>query len=331
MKTNPKVTISIPSYNYGRFIGRTIESVLAQDFEDYEVLVIDDASRDNTTEVVHRYADPRLRFIQNPVNIGQFATINKALARGQGDYFINLASDDVWFPGLLRREVDLLEAHPALVAIHSSEYCIDAEDRKLTINTAPYAPMAPGFDALRSFFQGGWFFSFSSCMVRRDALLRVGGFDREFGEFADSAMFARMCCQGHVAFVKDCLVGYRLHGTSICDQMFARSEEFFRPQREFIERVFAWEEVKASRLEEHKTEAIAELAKLMLKRAHLARLAGGRQQVWQLYRDAWSLSPRAATAPALWIRALVSWLLPRNLLRHLQTRKRARVLACEEA
>ncbi len=325
--TTPRVTISIPSYNYGRFIGRTIESVLAQDYSDYEVLVIDDASKDNSAEVVGRYRDPRIQYIQNPINIGQFATINKALHLGRGEYFINLASDDIWYPGLLRRAMDLLEAHPKLAAVHTAEYCIDSDDQKLTINTAAYPAYAEGAQALQAFFRGGWQFSFSSCVMRRSIALRQGGFDHAFGEFADSAMFVRLCGSGDIAFQHNCLIGYRLHGTSVSDNMFVRADDWFRQQRQFIDRVFAWDELARPSFAVLKEKAVEELAKLMVRRAHLVRLAAGRRQVWQIVRHAWSMSPWAVVAPHLWSRALLSWLLPEQVLRDLQRRKRNRVLA----
>jgi glycosyltransferase involved in cell wall biosynthesis len=321
------VTISIPSFNYGRFIGRTIESVLAQDYADYEVLVIDDASKDNSAEVVAQYRDPRIQYIQNTSNMGQFATINKALHLGQGRYFINLASDDVWYPGLLRRAVSLLDAYPNLAAVHTAEYCIDSDDRKLTINTAAYPAYAQGAQALQAFFRGGWHFSFSSCVMRRSVALRCGGFDREFGEFADSAMFVRLCGSGDIAFQHDCLIGYRLHGTSVSDNMFVRADDWFRQQRQFIDRIFAWDEWAHPSYASLRDEAVEELAKLMVRRAHLVRLAAGRRQVWEIVRHAWSMSPRAVVTPHLWTRALLSWLLPEHILRNLQRRKRNRVLA----
>lgn len=326
----PRVTISIPSYNYGRFIGRTIESVLAQDYADYEILVIDDASKDDSAEVVSRYRDPRIQYIQNGTNIGQFATINKALHLGRGEYFVNLASDDMWYPGLLRRAVDLLDAHPKLMAVHTAEYCIDPHDRKLTINTADYPVLASGAEALRAFFKGGWHFAFSSCVMRRSIALARGGFEREFGEFADSAMFARLCGSGDIAFQPECLLGYRLHGASVSDNMFVRAAEWFQLQRQFIDRVFAWEELADSSFAGLKEEAVEELAKLMMRRSHLVRLAAGRLQVWRIFCYAWSMSPRAVAAPQLWGRAFLSWLLPCEVLRTFQQRKRARVLALTE-
>ena len=323
----PRVTISIPSYNYGRFIGQTIESVLAQDYPDYEVLVIDDASKDDSAEVVGRYRDPRIQYIQNSTNIGQFATINKALHLGRGEYFINLASDDIWYPGLLRRAVNLLETHPKLMAVHTAEYCIDPGGRKLTINTAAYPAYAEGAEALQAFFRGGWHFSFSSCVMRRSIALRRGGFEKEFGEFADSAMFVRLCGSGDIAFQRDCLLGYRLHGTSVSDNMFVRADDWFRQQRQFIDRVFVWEELAQPPFSCLQEEAVEELVKLMMRRTHLVRLGAGRRQVWKVFRSAWSMSPRTFAAPSLWGRAFLSWLLPSEVLRTIQRWKRDRVLA----
>lgn len=105
---NNLVSIITPSHNTGRFIGETIESVLAQTYTDWEMIIVDDCSDDNTDSVVASYSDPRIRYMKNTKNSGAAVTRNKALAATRGRWIAFLDSDDVWYPDKLRRQIDFM-------------------------------------------------------------------------------------------------------------------------------------------------------------------------------------------------------------------------------
>jgi glycosyltransferase involved in cell wall biosynthesis len=119
----PLVTVVTPSYNQGRFIAATIESVLAQDYPNVEYIVVDGASTDETAEVVARYAD-RLTFISEP-DRGQSDAINKGFRRARGEYVAWLNSDDLFLPGAIAAAVAALRAHPEAGAVYGEGYQID--------------------------------------------------------------------------------------------------------------------------------------------------------------------------------------------------------------
>ena len=119
----PLVTIVTPSYNQGRFIADTIESVLGQDYPNIEYIVMDGASTDETAEVVRRYAD-RLEFISEK-DRGQSHAINKGFGRARGEIVAWLNSDDTLLPGAVRRAVGALEAHPEAAASYGEGYLTD--------------------------------------------------------------------------------------------------------------------------------------------------------------------------------------------------------------
>jgi glycosyltransferase involved in cell wall biosynthesis len=119
----PLVTVVTPSYNQGRFIAATIESVLAQDYPNVEYLVIDGASTDDTAAVVARYAD-RLTFVSEP-DRGQSEAINKGFRRARGRYVAWLNSDDVFLPGAISAAVAALDANPDAGAVYGEGYQID--------------------------------------------------------------------------------------------------------------------------------------------------------------------------------------------------------------
>ncbi len=105
---NETVSIIMPSYNTAEYIPQTIDSVLAQTYRDWELIIVDDCSTDNTDEVVGRYKDPRIRYLKNDVNSGAAVSRNRALREAKGRYIAFLDSDDLW-------ERDKLEAQLAFM------------------------------------------------------------------------------------------------------------------------------------------------------------------------------------------------------------------------
>ncbi|MBR2324492.1 MAG: glycosyltransferase family 2 protein [Clostridia bacterium] len=104
------VSIIMPSYNTGRFIKETIESVLAQSYSDWELILVDDCSKDNTDEVVSQYlADARIRYIKNETNSGAAVSRNRALREAKGKWIAFLDSDDLWAPEKLEKQIRFME------------------------------------------------------------------------------------------------------------------------------------------------------------------------------------------------------------------------------
>jgi glycosyltransferase involved in cell wall biosynthesis len=122
-RKQPLVTIITPSYNQGRFIAATIESVLSQDYPHIEYVIMDAVSTDETAEVVGRYAG-RLEFIPEK-DRGQSHAINKGFQRARGEIVAWLNSDDTLLPGAVRRAVEALEAHPEAAACYGEGYLLD--------------------------------------------------------------------------------------------------------------------------------------------------------------------------------------------------------------
>lgn len=107
---NNLVSIIMPSYNTGRFIRETIESVLAQSYTDWELIIVDDCSTDNTDEVVAQYLeDGRIKYIKNQVNSGAAVSRNRALLEAKGKWIAFLDSDDLWEPNKLEKQIAFMQ------------------------------------------------------------------------------------------------------------------------------------------------------------------------------------------------------------------------------
>lgn len=107
---SPTFSICIPNYNYGRYLGETLESVLAQTYADFEVVVVDNASTDDSVEVVQRFADPRVRLVRNRCNVGFALNVQRATALARGDFVNVLSSDDRMHPDALASYAEALRS-----------------------------------------------------------------------------------------------------------------------------------------------------------------------------------------------------------------------------
>ena len=114
MGSTPRVSVIVPSYNHSAYLPECLDSVLAQDYQEWELVVVDDRSPDNSFELLQAYAkkDSRIRVFQNPENKGAYATEQVALDLSKGSLIAVLNSDDLWRPGKLSRQVAMLDRHP---------------------------------------------------------------------------------------------------------------------------------------------------------------------------------------------------------------------------
>lgn len=105
------VSIIMPSYNTGKFIGESIESVLNQSYANWELLIVDDCSTDDTDAVVKNFSDPRIKFFRNEKNMGAAFSRNFALRQAGGEWIAFLDSDDIWLPEKLERQLTFMNAN----------------------------------------------------------------------------------------------------------------------------------------------------------------------------------------------------------------------------
>ena len=134
---NLKYSVCIPNYNYSRYVGRTIKSVLAQDYDDFEICVSDNASTDDSVETIRRFKDPKIKLRVNQWNVGFAGNLDRAAALATGDHMIMLSSDDLMAPGALSVYTKVLDELAAdtrkRIVLMSANEWIDADDRGLGV------------------------------------------------------------------------------------------------------------------------------------------------------------------------------------------------------
>jgi glycosyltransferase involved in cell wall biosynthesis len=189
MTDAPAVSIVIPTYNRAHLIERALRSVLAQTFQDFEVLIMDDASTDDTAGVLQRIGDARVRHIRSDRNLGPPAQRNRGLHEARAELVAYQDSDDEWFLDKLEKQVERLRALPAEFAL---TYCALIRHEESGLVRHIPNRLAPGRereDVLRcntETFTQSW-------LARRDALLDCGGFDERLHLWDDWEFLLRIC------------------------------------------------------------------------------------------------------------------------------------------
>jgi glycosyltransferase involved in cell wall biosynthesis len=141
-KQRPHISIGLPVYNGEEYLRKCLDSILAQTYQDFELIISDNASLDNTAVICREYAlrDSRIRYYRNSKNLGANPNFNRTVKLAQGDYFKWMACDDILAPTYLARCVEVLDQNPTVVLCHTQTVFIDRDG-----DVIPYHPQKQGF------------------------------------------------------------------------------------------------------------------------------------------------------------------------------------------
>ena len=211
----PKVTVIIPTYNYGHFLGEAIQSVLDQSLQEWELIVVDDGSTDNTREVVAAFADPRIHYVHQQ-NRGNPAARNAALRLATGEYVAFLDADDMWFPEKLDKQVAQLDRLPPTVGlVYGDVYLFNNEDGTI-IRSFLQGRRPPQGRILRELLDTeGWFISDTGSLIRREVFQRVGLYDESLWWYEDWEMWVRIAAAYEVAAMDEPVARCRRHSANL--------------------------------------------------------------------------------------------------------------------
>lgn len=225
MTAVPRVTVAIPTHNRADLLVEALESVLAQDYADREVLVVDNGSTDDTPRRVEPYLD-RIRYVRQE-NRGRAGSRNRAIAEAQGELIAFLDSDDTWLPGKLERQVAALDADPGVGMVHGHVEVVDEHGARLGELTEQHRR------TFEEVHRGGATYAgyalrcmcfTSTIMIRLDLLRALGGYD-EAVELEDLDLYLRIALDGRIEFLGgDPLARYRYHGGQTGDAALTRGQ-----------------------------------------------------------------------------------------------------------
>ena len=210
----PSVSICIPAHNAARYLPRAIDTALAQEFDDFELIVLDNASTDDTRSVCESYTDTRFRY-EYEATPGQSIAWNRCLELAGGDYVILLHADDELHPRFLTRAVGVLRANEDVVLVSCAVEHIDEHGAALALQRLFEADVVDRDGAiLRRLLLEGCVINPAGVLVRRRAYEAVGGFTDRVVWGVDWHMWIRVAMTGPLAFLAEPLARYRQHTAS---------------------------------------------------------------------------------------------------------------------
>lgn len=303
----PRVTVLLTSYDHVAYLPAAVESVRAQTYRDYELLVLDDGSTDGSREWLAEHLEPASLFFSER-NLGTYGLLNAGLERAQGEWIAILNGDDLWTPEKLARQMALAEGEPRLGLIGALGHFVDAEGRRVEADKGiVYDPMPPG-DQFAVLLLDNAFVT-SSVVFRRDALGSDTRFDPNLFGVGDYEAWLRIAERWWCAKAEGDLVAYRLHS----QQASRREERLVAETFSIHERLFA---DRARLLDERAHDpALRPALALLGARLGTQRMwQGNRQGAREAYRASLKLDPgRRKTR----LRLLATWL-PARLFRLLR-------------
>jgi glycosyltransferase involved in cell wall biosynthesis len=221
-----KVSIIVPTYNRAHLVIETINSILAQTFKDFELIVIDNESSDNTEEVIKSYSDGRIRYFRNQNNGLVAVNRNYGINKANGEYIAFCDDDDLWMPEKLERQVKLLDLNKELGLVYSDSYIMNENGNleRYTLLSSSKLFRGNVFDKL---FQMN-FIPMLTVMIRREVLSKVGGFDPKYIIAQDHDLWLRIAEHYPIDFTEEPLAKYRIHGGSVSRNWELAANEGFR-------------------------------------------------------------------------------------------------------
>jgi hypothetical protein len=226
----PLVTLVTVAYNARRFIRQAISSILAQDFTDFELLVCDDCSTDDTWEMICEFSDPRIRAVRHASNTGEYANRNQALADARGKYIVYIDGDDYLYPHGLGHMVRTMERFPRAAFASAQE---DSERFIYPVELSPREIMSClllGPDVFAA--------NFTQIIFRTSSLRDAGGFDRRFRS-GDTYIQVALAMQQHCVLIAGGLAWWRRHPGNASDVWLSNGRacaEMVRYAGEFVVR-----------------------------------------------------------------------------------------------
>ena len=210
MKT-PAVSVVMAVFNGMPWLTETLASLRGQTFTDFEVVLIDDGSTDDTAETLRTAADADVRFrVITQANQGLVASLNRGIAEARGTLIARLDSDDLAMPDRLAMQVDFMRRHPGVAVVGSAIRIIDAEGVAHRRQAYPCAP-----EEVRSALLCGCALAHPAVMMRREVVQAVGGYRESFRHAEDYDLWLRLAEKHELANLPQELLRYRQHGSSV--------------------------------------------------------------------------------------------------------------------
>jgi glycosyltransferase involved in cell wall biosynthesis len=214
----PQVSVIIPTHNRPEFLRAAITSVLNQTYQNFEIIVVDDASTDDTAKVVAAFNDARIRFIRHDINKGGSAARNTGIVNSTCDYIAFLDDDDEWLPEKLSKQMEvLLSSPPEVGCVYTGYVNVNSSTGKII---GEHIPTKRG-DLSKDLLAGNCVGSASSVLLRQECLKKIGLFDESLPCSQDYDLWVRIANQFLFECVQEPLFKYHIHEKKISTHLEA--------------------------------------------------------------------------------------------------------------
>jgi len=219
--STPRVSVLMPAYNAERYIAEAVRSILDQTFCDFQLVVVDDGSSDNSTHLVRQCAehDPRIILIRNGSSRNICNALNRGIEEARGEYVARMDADDWSYPDRLMQQVAFMDAHPDVVVSGGSIEICDGDLKPLNIRTYQQNDE----DIRRRLFRHSPF-AHPAVIYRTAAARAVGGYNPALADAEDYDFFLRLGSHGHFANLRDLLLRLRTSKDSVSQSKGRRQE-----------------------------------------------------------------------------------------------------------
>ena len=209
---NPLISVVMAVFNGAHYLHLAIDSVLTQSFRDFEFVIIDDCSTDNTPDIISSYNDERIVYMRNNDNLGQTPSLNLGLRAAKGKYIARIDADDIYLQGKLQRQFVFMETHPEVSICGTAGIKIDEHGKEITV----HAPPRNSNDIFFSIFFIRSPLIHVSVIMRKDIIMEYNGYDERYPYCADFALWSTLIKNKlKIANIHDVLIKYREYSGSI--------------------------------------------------------------------------------------------------------------------
>lgn len=208
------ISIILCTYNREKYLARAIDSVIAQTYRDWELIIVDDGSTDRTEELVKSYTDPRIRYEKLEKNRYYCYAANYGLKKCQGQYVAFQNSDDEWLPDKLDKQIQFMEAHPEAGACFTEVILVDNDgadisERCIEVKRLFENHYTEQKDWMRYFLQYGNCVCHPSALVKQEVMEQVGGFNLMYCQLADFDLWVRIVTEYPIYVLTEKLIRFR--------------------------------------------------------------------------------------------------------------------------
>ena len=221
----PLVTVLMPNHNGAKTIAESIQSVLDQTMKDFELLIVEDASTDQSRQVIASFTDPRIRMMPFEQNEHICIALNTGIRSAKGKYIARIDSDDCWLPQKLEKQIAYMEAHPKCGASFSWVNVINEEGESLSASQSMFVELfaahnRPRAQWIHDFFHNGSALCHPSAVFPRSVALELGGYRNSLVQVQDYDLWIRIAKKYDIYVFEEPLMNYRhaLHGGNVSEQ-----------------------------------------------------------------------------------------------------------------